>query len=170
MHKKSLIFLGVLAVILIIYFLWSFPFMTRVDLTLNAVRMDHEGNVTGEAVIHVEGNRYDYLFQMSRLDVNIGAFDGHYDIYAATFTSDYGDVVGAIRSYESDEYEFVTYAGMFEPKNDMFIGTLAFSPDLDKWIFCNKTYGVYYVASVSGEYTAAELADYFHWLMSPPAQ
>lgn len=170
MYKNSLVFLLCLAVILVAYFLWTFPFMTPVDLTLNAVRMDHEGNVTGDAMIHVQGTRYDYLFQMPRLDVNITPFDGHYDIYAATFTSDYGDVVGAVRSYESDEYEFVTYAGMYEPKNDMFIGTLGFSPDMDQWIFCNKTYGVYYVSSVSGEYTAAELAEYFHWLMPPPAQ
>ena len=168
MHKKSLIFLGVLAVILIIYFLWSFPFMTRVDLTLNAVRVNHEGSVTGYEDIRIQGYKYDYLFQMSRIEVNIAPFDGHTSISADGYHDDSGMVIGAILTHKDQPYQYANYSGWYEPRSSSYFGILAFSPDFDRWIYGDKTNGIYYVASVSGDDSIAELVEYFDWLIQPP--
>ena len=60
------------------------------------------------------------------------------------------------------EYLRVHYGAIQSITNDSIFCSLLFSPDLTRWAFCDDLNSICYVASVDGEYTTAELLDYFY--------
>lgn len=168
--KRNAILLSFIACILLLALaLYLIPMPTRIDLVLDAVKVDAEGNELGTFQIQLAGFRYDYLFQKSRLNIDVQPFDE----YASIMLSDvyYGGqkIPGAILKYDfTGEMEAFepdwTYVGCGGKKINQtygFLASLAFSPDLDRWLFADHSGKVYYVASVSGTDATADLIGYF---------
>lgn len=170
-QKRNGILMSVIAVILLlalaIYFI---PVPTRIELTLDATKIDSEGKELGTVQIIMTGYKFDYLFQPDRLDVFIEGFED----YAWMKASVFNHITGAIlklnlpEEYKDREPEWMYsyYGGPYANKDRVFTATLAFSPDLDRWLICNETESVYYVASVSGNDTIADLVEYFHQIIN----
>lgn len=170
-RKRNGILLSVIAVILLLALaLYFIPLPTRVGLTLEATKLDSEGNELGTVQIKMSGYKFDYLFQLDRLDVFIQGFEN----YAWMKASDYNHITGAIlklnlpEEYKDREPEWMYsyYGGPYANNDRTFSATVAFSPDLDRWLICNDTDNVYYIASVSGNDTVADLVEYFHQIIN----
>ena len=69
--KKVIIFYSIVAILLVCILPWTTP----VKKTLNAVKLDAEGNELGTVQIQLEGKKRDYLFRTDRFDVDITPFD-----------------------------------------------------------------------------------------------
>ena len=170
-RKRNGILMSVIAVILLlalaIYFI---PVPTRIELTLDATKIDGEGKELGTVQIVMAGYKFDYLFQPDRLDVFIHGFENYAWMKASDYNHNGMPITGAIlklnlpEEYKDREPEWMYsyYFGPYANKDRVFTATLAFSPDLDRWLICNETESVYYVASVSGNDTIADLVEYFH--------
>ena len=177
-RKRNGILMSVIAVILLLALaLYFIPLPSRVQLTLNATKIDGEGKELGTVQIVMAGYKFDYLFQPDRLDVFIHGFEN----YAWMKPSDYyhngmpitGAITGAIlklnlpEEYKDREPEWMYsyYGGPYANGDRAFSATLAFSPDLDRWLIFNTSDQIYYVASVRENDTVADLITYFHQII-----
>ena len=75
-RAKLITVLSVLAVLVIAALLYFVPRSTPVELSFHVVKLDKNGKDLGTAEVAIRGKKLDYLFQDSRLDVEIAAFDG----------------------------------------------------------------------------------------------
>ena len=165
-QKVKRIIIIVLAVCLFIGALLYFvPWITRVNLTLDAVKLDSDGNVVGNTTITIQGVMLDYLFQKDSLDVSIYPFDN-------------------IKWVKLSQYGNTNRVGVMQPhyRNCMEISCSTF--DSNRMIFCKLLFtkdfkyvafiadfsgdggNTYYVASANEDVGIAEVIDYFHYL--PP--
>lgn len=156
MSKQKIIF-AITVIVLIITIVLIVPRSTKITHTLNAVILDSNGNDIGTVQIYIQGRKVDYLYSESRLDVNIPPFHELTSIQASVTDG----VEGLITESSYTEYLTVNFSAWDLSKNDMVFCRLCFSPDMDRWIFCNLSSKTYYIASVSGQDEIAELKTYF---------
>lgn len=161
MEKRSVVFLILLALVFAAVLLYFVPCSTPIDLQMEAVKIDSEGNELGTYVLSIKGSKKDYLFQPSRLDVSIDPIDHINVITPADSITKFGSIPGMIETFLLGDYLHVSYGGWVEITKEGIFCTLAFSPDMQRWIFCDDSNRICYVASVDGAYTTAELMDYF---------
>lgn len=168
-NSKSPIILIAIAVILTGVLVYCTPISTDIDLTLNAAKVDLYGNEVGSAELVLKGQRLDYLFQPSRLDVDIGPFDDAISyITASTYQGKFGEVEGYIYSYDFMEIQNVHYGAYLKHENYITIGTLYFSPDMTRFAFFWHNLDTYFVASADDAYSTSELVEYFSFLFREP--
>ena len=159
MNKKATTFIIAVVLIAIAVMICVIPRFTKVDVTLNAAKMDTDGNTLGTYEISIHGNKEDYISGKSALDVDIAPFDGLKSFQASTNGSN--GIEGYIWSMPGSDYLHITlsaYNGDGSLPDDL---TLYFSPDMDRWLLMNTTNKVFYVGSVSGNCTTEELLEYF---------
>lgn len=163
MNKKKLILFMIITILLAVVLICLVPRYTSIDLALNAVKLDTDGNEVGTVLIRIQGCKLDYLLRADRLELSIFPFD---DLTSIELSESDG-ITGAIQSREGVDYLVCPLGGMYTPSNESFFGDLGFSPDLDRWVFCNHTGGdgAYYVASASGNDSTEDLVAYFEGLV-----
>lgn len=137
--------------------------------TLNAVKLDADGNEIGTVQITMRGIKWSSLLLPDRLTVTVDPFDGlkKLDLDSAEFRS--------TRWYDYLETSFVHVHSDMDTSLDgkemldsftseTFQFSIKLSPDFDRWSICrilDKTERVYYLTSISGNYSTQELLDYF---------
>lgn len=163
--KKPILFIIIVALLFIVTALYFTPYITPVELVLNAVKVDSDGNELGTAQIIMAGSKLDYLFQPSRIDVYIHPFDGITSIGPSNSITDFGDIPGMLQTIPSGNYHYAYYHGILENSDVLVFVRLGFSSDMTRWIFCDISNSVYYVASVDDACTTQELIEYFDGLI-----
>ena len=161
MHKRSIIFIAIIVLLFIATLVYIIPYSSAVPQTLNAVKVDAQGNVIEAVEISVQGKLKTYLFREDRLDIYIPAFDGFNWIKLSE--NQPSGVEGKLVDAPENDIRYTALAGYKD--NDVHFLTLGFSPDLDSWILVDSTENVFYVACVSGKYTTQELITYFRALI-----
>lgn len=155
MHKKAMIFVITAIIIIAAILVCVIPRFTGVDATLQATKFNNRGESVGAHDIVLSGNRLDYLFSDTALELSVSAFDILRDFVVET----------ELKTASGGEMFYVLYSAVNTAKDDVDVIRVGFSPDMDRWVFVNDTDQVYYVASVSGDYSAEELVEYFRPLI-----
>lgn len=153
---KTTILLIVIAVLCLGILLYLVPWQTRVDVTLNATKLDKDGNELGAAQIILQGEKSDYLFQPSYISLDV-TIEGR----SVNFNTDgYQNRSGAeIQKYSHFDYYYITLIGY--DGQDLCWLPVNISPDLTRWMLYDFANETYYVASVNETDTAQSLWDYF---------
>ena len=161
--KRTIIFICV-AVLLIAALLCFLPLPTRVNLTLNAVKLDAEGNEIGTVQIPIQGTKWLSLFRQDRLDVTVGGFD---DILPAQIDT------SQLRKNSFEEYYRTTFgivSTAFDSPNELastsYTYTLEVCPKFDRWLILIRSgmdTKACYLGSISGNYTTLALLEYFNY-------
>lgn len=161
-----------LAAIFIAGVIYHFPWPTQVDTTLTATKLDAEGKELGTFDIHFTGTKLNYLFQEERYVLKIDAFDTLTSINTPDDANGrtgipfqrYGKKWGIEEHYMLFLAGIDTAAG----SSDIVFMDLIFTQEKDRFILtCNSSEkGKWcYVGSLSGNYTAQEIAAYCQlWL------
>ena len=153
---KSIILLIIIAVLIVGFLLYAIPLQTNIDLTLNATKLDKDGNELGAAQIILQGEKSDYLFQPSYISLDV-TIEGR----SVNFNTDgYQNRSGAeIRKYSHHDYYYIIPTG-FEGQELCWL-PVYISPDLTRWMLYDSANETYYVASVNETDTAQSLWEYF---------
>ncbi len=166
-RKTTLIITVVLAVALIVCLVpWPIPCVQ----TLNAAKLDAAGKALGTVQIAVEGTKYTSVLLGDTLVATLGPIEEFPDaqIDSSKFrTSPFHPYLAqsfaiADTSYEGDLIDAIQNDGL---TTNGYTFHLRLSPELDRWyihIVHNNEAEAYYVASLSGDSTAAELYEYFN--------
>ena len=162
-NRNVLIFYLVIGVLIIAALIYYRPWSTPIDLNLNAVKLDTDGNEICIVQITIQGKKLDYLFKPSRLDISITPFENLKGIHPVEYANT--GVYGQIQTSDYDDVRFVYYGAWDNTSNETESVTLGFSPDLDRWILTSNFRKVCYVASVSGDCSTQELTEYFRLLL-----
>lgn len=171
--RIALIVIIVVAILFLATSLYLIPIATPINLTLDAIKVDNNGDVIGTAQISLNGYKFDYLFQKSRLDLYIHPFDEYASIIATDVYYNGQPMTGAIMKYEfsgetkafEPDWMFVCYGALYSGKTYPVSVSLAFSPELDRWLFADHSGKIYYVASVSEDVQTADLIKYFQMMI-----
>ena len=159
-HMINRIILVILVVALLVAaFLYFVPWSTRVNLTLNAAKLDSNGEVIEQVPMVINGWRLDYLFKPDQLDVEIEPFDD-FDWISLT-TNANTNKKGIIYPYFQDCERINCYTADENSE-------LLFTRDFKYVAFAHDTFetNTYYVASADDQVSYKELAEYFRYL--PP--
>lgn len=153
---KTTILLIVIALLIISFLLYAIPWQTSIDLTLNATKLDKEGNALGTAQIALRGEKLDFLFQPSCISLDV-TMEGR----SVNFNTDgYQNRSGAeIQKYSHRDDYYINLTG-FEGQELCWL-LVYISPDLTRWMLYDYKGEAYYVASVNETDTAQDLWDYF---------
>ena len=163
--NKRIIIVIVVILCLALFALFAFPQVEPVNLTLDTTKLDADGNEIGSIQIKLEGSKYDYFFLPDQLIVSIAPFDGHINVEVSNYVSKGRETKGQIQKSVLGDFFYVSCGGWYTPNDDLFFADLAFSPDLDCWLFRDKSNELYYVASIIGRKNTEELVDYFSQLI-----
>ena len=153
---KTTIVLIVIAVLCIGALLYFIPWQTNIDLTLQATKLDKEGNDLGTAEITIQGAKYDYLMQSTAIGLDI-TIEGNpvqfnTDGYPRRDGTELGDL-NLMGCYS------ITLTGI---KDNQVKWLLVYiSPDLTRWMLYDYDGEAYYVGSVNKTDSAQSLWDYF---------
>ena len=129
--------LCIVAALIVLACLYFIPHTTTpIDLTLETLKTDDNGNALGTVSITVNGTWEKYLLQEDRLVLTIDDFDHLYNIRPWTnnnvpyFTEEQGDVDPEV------PYHYITFVAdsTITGKDSVFLH-LAFRDDLSKWEF-----------------------------------
>ena len=164
---KNRIIIAVSAAVLILVLICLLPWPTKVDLTLNAIKLDSEGEEVGSQQIIMEGQKLDYLFKDARMNLSFTPFDGF--VWIKPTEVQPAGTTGNIWHALENDILYVRYYGCDRAAN-IHLLILGFSPDLDRWILLDHTDNVCYVASVNADHTVQELKEYFKILISAISQ
>lgn len=165
-HKKALI--GGIILVIVAALLYFIPWPTRVNLALDAVKLDAEGNEIGTTQIYIKGFMLNYLFREDRLDITIDPFD---DLKYVLLAGDGTGQEGEISRFDNAHglvYLWLNLHGWNTRANDTAICQLYFTEEFDCFAFVSHPFGhesVYYVASASGNYTTQQVIEYFNGLV-----
>lgn len=139
----SAIILAIIGAILL------FPPITTVECTLNTVVIDKEGNQTGTAKINLKLT----IINEEKAELTIDPFEHLTSIQPSTDKQ--------IRTVPYADYLTVSCSAWDIAANDMAFCQLCFSPDLQRFIFCDMSSDIYYIASLNETDTLEELKKYF---------
>ena len=156
-----------LVLVVLLYFV---PLRTRIELTLNAVKLDENGTPIGTAKIHIEGYKLDYLLQDDRMELEIDPFENLERIFLNGVNSNKKqDVIERFgKEHFGMDYLSVRFNGWDTVAESTAFGLIYFTEEFECFAFQCKTYQqspIYYVASASGDYTTAELIEFFNGLV-----
>ncbi len=156
--KRKILALGIIALLVAAACLCLLPRKTDVSQTLHAVKLDDDGNEVGTAEIVIRGHYLDYLFRKDRMDITIKPFDEY--SYIGLVRDASSKVKGLVTKWEKVRYYQIS---IFVEVNERweYFGGLDFSPDFECWHFTLWGNHDHFVASSNGEYTTAELKEFF---------
>lgn len=162
--KKRILFIigGVLLLCIIVGLcLYLIP-QDRVNLnaTLQATKLDKDGNILGTEEIAMQGIFRDYRFQEDTVELSIVPFGIFKSI---VFSGDSSwNKQSALSDIRGDFYQ-ITFSAWNTAKDDYDFCTITTSRDFEYWVFCGEENDepVYYVASSSGERTVEEIVQFF---------
>lgn len=147
--------------------LYFVPFTAQIDLTLNTIKLDKDGNAIGTAEIHLEGQRWDYLFQEDRIYLEIDPFDNYKNIVTRS-DGEYNIVDRFGKEYYGKDYKIIRFDGWDKEAAVPAMGFIYFDENFDCFAFMGNSLQddeYYYIASVSGAYTTEELIAFFNGLV-----
>ena len=153
MYKKALITVIAAVVLIAAVLICVIPRFHSVDVTLQTTKFNKQGESLGTYDIHIHGNRLDYLSGKDELEVTISTFDNLMNGHVAR---------EKIRTLPGSGIGFVYYFVSNAATRDSVSFEIAFSPDMERWVFCNVSNKVYYLGSVDGKQNTQELVEYFH--------
>ena len=160
MSKKAKLILAisVLAVIIVAALLYFIPKSTPLDLQFHVVKLDKNGSDLGTAEVAIRGKKLDYLFQDSRLDVEIAAFDG-----MVVYLLD-GENGNVLKTTEINGHKVMrlTTAVYFVQYDETSWMDITFTEEMDCFAFYQYRDKVYYVGSASGSYDTRGVLNYFN--------
>ena len=153
--------LAVIAVIVAL--LYCFPRQTSIDVTLNAVKLDEDGNEIGTAQLHLTGRYVNYFILEDQLELSIDPIDGLMHIK----TLDKPGLPRSLGNYTGTEY-WRHFLSAYDATNNIgaFV-ELYCTEEFDRLAFyvIGVKKNTYYVTSVSGNYTTREIIEYFNGLV-----
>ena len=159
MHTKLHVTLRWVLVLLLVMgcILYLVPWSTPISLTLDAAKLDQNGNVIGTAQITINGKRLDYLIQKNRLVIQIDPFDD-WDNFMLSDDADTGKK-GVINTF-ADKFEYVN---LFATSPNPTFCDLYFTRDFNHIAlnFLNEEGRCLYVASAESKRTPEEVIEYF---------
>lgn len=168
MQKKTFLSLAVIVlacVLLVGACIYLFPTKTTpLNTTLEATKLDSDGNVLGTTQIPMQGAFKKYLIKDSMMELSIASFDGIKNII---FYNDYDHFGFKPIAFDT----FYRYSGTAweNASGEMLWVHVFMSQDFEYWAFRmdvhNSDENVYYVASLSGERTVEEIVQYFKGLV-----
>lgn len=162
---KRIITIVLIVAVLIGALLYFVPWPTRVNLVLNAAKLDKSGNSVGHSTITIKGVMYDYLFQKDSLSVSIYPFDDFAWVQLSDNLPE--NRKGVIQSHFQDCKKIYCSAWDSSLEDSVFC-ELLFTKDFKYIAFVSDTpeTKTYYVASADNQVRFEDLAEYFHYL--PP--
>lgn len=165
-RKVFLIIGGVLLLCLVAGIcLYTIPYKTTtLDATLQATKLDENGNVIGTEEIVVQGKLMNYCFREDCVDLNIAPFG---TLNYIKFFNDKENTSIPLRTIFDEFYSLSFVAGDSTLIDDVWwYGSILTSLDFEYWYFrlTDDDRKVHYVASFSGEHTVAEIVQYFKGL------
>ena len=162
---KRIITLIVIIAVLIGALLYFVPWPTRVNLTLDAAKLDQNGNVVDNVTITINGVRLNYLFREDSLDVNIYPFDNFTWVTLSYYANKKrtgvilphsGDCVKIHCSASDPSSEFPPFCELLFTEDFKYVAFVADRSESN----------IYYVASKDGAISTEALIEYFRYL--PP--
>jgi hypothetical protein len=132
----------------------------NLNTTLQATKLDKDGNILGTEEIAMQGIFRDYRFQEDTVELSIAPFG----IFKSIVFS--GDSSWNKQSALSDirgEFYQITFSAWNTSKDDYDFCTITTSRDFEYWVFHGDDNGqpIYYIASASGERTVEEIVQFF---------
>ncbi len=146
-------FLVIIAITLIslAVLLGALPRTTKIDQTMDAVKLDADGNVLGTVSLHIQASADDYLFRDSNFSFEVSDFDSYIGLGSTWNRRDYTKLYygASVTRKAGEDGPFDTYFNVYS------------SPSLDRWLLWNQIDNVYYVASTGSGESVSELMRYF---------
>ena len=169
MKKKTIVLLLICFLAAAVVFC-LLPLPSKHTATLNAVKLDASGNEVGQVEIPLEYVMVGPIFDKKLSRVSIGAFDGIGATDDQTITKklfdDYYSVtfgVAGIDGPSLDELKAQDVPSLDEFTSYSYRYIIEASEDTDRWCIRIALEGTeyYYVGSLSGNSSTAELMDFF---------
>lgn len=164
MQKKtivSIIIVVLTCVLLIAACIYLFPIKsTSLNATMEATKLDSDGNVLGTTEISMQGAYKNYLFRESLMELAASPFGGLKSIKFG----DSDDRYGFAPAYFDDFYCIIGSA-WDDITGDLVFVSVSMSQNFEYWVFRADYHDqpVYYVASTS-EHTVEEIVQFFKGL------
>lgn len=155
---RNKIFIIVTILLLVVLSVSIFPWVTSFEMEVDMVKLDEDGREAGTFTILLQGNLANYLFRKDQLELRISELD---------------DLSKILVSHEVQIADSPVYDNLFcrvsgsasnTSKNEVEYVDIGFDEDMDRWVICPFSGDICYVGSVSGVYSAQELAAYFKGL------
>lgn len=139
--------------------LYTIPATVAINNTLQATKLDHNGNVIGTEEIALQGAFKNYLFKDDTLELSIGSFGTFNSIILANDNRGNTSTVPVVFA----DFYVMTFMAWDNTKDQSIFGTITASQDFEYWVFRvnHNDNPEYYVASASGEHTPDEIVQYF---------
>lgn len=158
--KKPILFIAVALILAAVLLICLLPRTTKTDYTINASGFTAEGDPAGDFQINVHATKTETLFGEPRLELSIEPFAQQTWLKVI-------EAEGENPVYQMDDMQFMFFSAGDSVLVDRAAQmTVYFDENLDRWLFVNNSRNVYYMGTVSGDYSLAELTDYF-WGMIP---
>ena len=153
--KKTILFIAVALTLAAVILACLLPRTTKTDYAINAFCFTAEGEPAGDFQITAQVTKKEMLFREPQLEFSIQPFDRLTWLKVV-------EAEGENPVNKLDEIQYLFFsAGDNVLADTAAMLTVAFDADMDRWIFVNHSRKVYYVGSVSGDYSAEELTEYF---------
>jgi hypothetical protein len=136
-------------------YLVSYP----VNLTINTVKMNSDGQELGMVPMHLNGYYQEYLFKKDEIFLEFNDFEDYIQIR----TPQGGRLYWEEGENGAKYGRIIICAGEFPGYGARAFG-LIFTEEFDRFYLISDE-GAYYVGSVSGKYTAQEIVAYFNTFM-----
>lgn len=141
-----------------------------IDFTLDAIKLDADGNEIGTAKIHIYGDRLPSFLTEERIVLTIDPFDDLYQIEDAKLNDKIGHVQHIGKDPDNPGFLRLLYNAKRTGTTDTITCVLTFSPDMQCFAFHCYPFGsdykeTVYVGSVSGDYSTRELIEFFNGLV-----
>ena len=168
MKKRFIAMIIIIAVVLMASFAhFELPY----EHTLNAVKLDAQGNEIGTVDIPIQGIVRRSLLLPDELLAQVREFDSisGFDVDSAKYEKFVGDdflhctfATTDLGSKDDILHAFTNGSGELNPTSYTY--SVSISEDFDRWLIhvvVDDNEPVYYLATVSGKYTTQELQDFF---------
>ena len=162
MKKRAFIIVGYVLLLCIAVGLcmYAIPYNINIDASMQATKMDKDGNVIGTEEIILQCSLKKYLFKEDVFELSVDPFD---DLKNWNFVSS-GETSADFRTL-FDRFYNSSGTAWDKTRGGMVWVTATMSQDFDYWIFrvMDNDNPIYYVASVN-EHTPEEIVQYFQGL------
>lgn len=142
--------------------LYYVPWPTRVNLCLDAAKVDQSGNVIGHSTITIKGVMLHYLFQEDCLSATIYPFDGYPWINMSE--SHPRNQTGELKPHFGDCKKI--YCSSYDDGIVWCDFLLTMDYKYVAFVFSKDETRTYYLASAENQVSTEELIEYFRYL--PP--
>lgn len=159
MRKRKIVIgiaIALVCALLLAAGLYFVPIRTTIDASMQATKMDKDGNVIGTEEIILQCCLKKYLFKEDVFELSVAPFD---DLKNWNFVSS-GETSADFKTL-FDKFYHSTGTASDITRGGMVWVTATMSQDFDYWVFCvtDNDNPIYYVASVN-EHTPEEIVQY----------